>query len=136
MVLMFEFYFSLFFFSSRRRHTSCALVTGVQTCALPISKPGSNLETRISSSVVRTARRYSSTPRTSLIQATTPSEMRAEERRVRKEGVSTCRSRWSPYQKKKNNELTNHMKDIQDRIKQHRKNTENMQNEQDQNIIK
>src|SRR3546814_4990105 len=28
--------FYLFFFSSRRRHTSCALVTGVQTCALPI----------------------------------------------------------------------------------------------------
>src|SRR3546814_2337129 len=27
----------VFFFSSRRRHTSCALVTGVQTCALPIS---------------------------------------------------------------------------------------------------
>src|SRR3546814_14164265 len=27
----------LFFFSSRRRHTICALVTGVQTCALPIS---------------------------------------------------------------------------------------------------
>src|SRR3546814_8806307 len=27
-----------FFFSSRRRHTSCALVTGVQTCALPIYK--------------------------------------------------------------------------------------------------
>src|SRR3546814_6816650 len=26
-----------FFFSSRRRHTGCALVTGVQTCALPIS---------------------------------------------------------------------------------------------------
>src|SRR3546814_4245213 len=26
----------LFFFSSRRRHTRCALVTGVQTCALPI----------------------------------------------------------------------------------------------------
>src|SRR3546814_2436504 len=25
-----------FFFSSRRRHTRCALVTGVQTCALPI----------------------------------------------------------------------------------------------------
>src|SRR3546814_10208704 len=25
-----------FFFASRRRHTSCALVTGVQTCALPI----------------------------------------------------------------------------------------------------
>src|SRR3546814_10497179 len=28
----------VFFFSSRRRHTSCALVTGVQTCALPISE--------------------------------------------------------------------------------------------------
>src|SRR3546814_8048944 len=29
--------FLFFFFSSRRRHTRCALVTGVQTCALPIS---------------------------------------------------------------------------------------------------
>src|SRR3546814_895513 len=28
-----------FFFSSRRRHTRCALVTGVQTCALPIYLP-------------------------------------------------------------------------------------------------
>src|SRR3546814_34052 len=28
---------SVFFFSSRRRHTRCALVTGVQTCALPIN---------------------------------------------------------------------------------------------------
>src|SRR3546814_7838537 len=36
--------FLFFFFSSRRRHTICALVTGVQTCALPIyilSKSGS-----------------------------------------------------------------------------------------------
>src|SRR3546814_946526 len=30
----------LFFFSSRRRHTRCALVTGVQTCALPIFHGG------------------------------------------------------------------------------------------------
>src|SRR3546814_6544344 len=30
-------YSDVFFFSSRRRHTRCALVTGVQTCALPIS---------------------------------------------------------------------------------------------------
>src|SRR3546814_3507928 len=29
--------FCIFFFSSRRRQTICALVTGVQTCALPIS---------------------------------------------------------------------------------------------------
>src|SRR3546814_16206297 len=40
-----------FFFSSRRRHTRCALVTGVQTCALPIypvqdcltGKPGTQI---------------------------------------------------------------------------------------------
>src|SRR3546814_1612262 len=35
-MLFFYFIISLFFCSSRRRHTSCALVTGVQTCALPI----------------------------------------------------------------------------------------------------
>src|SRR3546814_19021330 len=35
---MFFMLFLLFFFSSRRRHTRCALVTGVQTCALPISR--------------------------------------------------------------------------------------------------
>src|SRR3546814_17050890 len=29
----------MFVFASRRRHTRCALVTGVQTCALPISLP-------------------------------------------------------------------------------------------------
>src|SRR3546814_6972188 len=34
--LVFTFFF---FFSSRRRHTRCALVTGVQTCALPICGP-------------------------------------------------------------------------------------------------
>src|SRR3546814_2861609 len=34
MLIIYCFYF--FFFSSRRRHTRCALVTGVQTCALPI----------------------------------------------------------------------------------------------------
>src|SRR3546814_8890552 len=31
-----------FFFSSRRRHTRCALVTGAQTCALPISQKDSS----------------------------------------------------------------------------------------------
>src|SRR3546814_7050073 len=34
MFCLYVFFF--FFFSSRRRHTRCALVTGVQTCALPI----------------------------------------------------------------------------------------------------
>src|SRR3546814_11513177 len=33
----------LFFFSSRRRHTRCALVTGVQTCALPIYMEGQTM---------------------------------------------------------------------------------------------
>src|SRR3546814_13173899 len=40
----------LFFFSSRMRHTRCALVTGVQTCALPIS-PRPNLRICIDSAI-------------------------------------------------------------------------------------
>src|SRR3546814_3194461 len=36
-VVSYVVHFIIFFFSSRRRHTRCALVTGVQTCALPIS---------------------------------------------------------------------------------------------------
>src|SRR3546814_8193073 len=35
-ILFMVIHFLFFFFSSRRRHTRCALVTGVQTCALPI----------------------------------------------------------------------------------------------------
>src|SRR3546814_9542875 len=37
MLLVLDVLVDRFFFSSRRRHTVCALVTGVQTCALPIS---------------------------------------------------------------------------------------------------
>src|SRR3546814_11785691 len=40
-VLMVVVCLFFFFFSSRRRHTRCALVTGVQTCALPICHGGS-----------------------------------------------------------------------------------------------
>src|SRR3546814_5609803 len=42
LLIMYEFfiYIIFFFFSSRRRHTICALVTGVQTCALPIFLQG------------------------------------------------------------------------------------------------
>src|SRR3546814_7193439 len=43
-------YLHFFFFSSRRRHTRCALVTGVQTCALPISvesRPGAGSVFRV-----------------------------------------------------------------------------------------
>src|SRR3546814_9694153 len=41
-----------FFFSSRRRHTRCALVTGVQTCALPLADNSSELDAAIAGSDV------------------------------------------------------------------------------------
>src|SRR3546814_6020677 len=44
--------FFMFFFSSRRRHTRCALVTGVQTCALPISGLQTGLQKRTSLHVI------------------------------------------------------------------------------------
>src|SRR3546814_4205377 len=93
----------LFFFSSRRRHTRCALVTGVQTCALPIS--GHRLEFRgaqISSDGGLLVMRelddvlgLSNLASEALRDSRTGK--RSEERRVGKECVSTCRSRWSPY---------------------------------------
>src|SRR3546814_2651576 len=51
------FFTAVFFFSSRRRHTRCALVTGVQTCALPIcstrpafwTRPPSSMRWRVRS---------------------------------------------------------------------------------------
>src|SRR3546814_4403688 len=101
----------VFFISSRRRHTSCALVTGVQTCALPISLPF--LSTHSISRMLLGAV-YASRPNSGLIpyfwhdsMCFTCDEMlpcsvrasadRSEERRVGKECVRTCRSRWSPY---------------------------------------
>src|SRR3546814_17650205 len=39
MIECFTLIFYIFFFTSKRRHTRCALVTGVQTCALPIPGP-------------------------------------------------------------------------------------------------
>src|SRR3546814_7747945 len=44
-----------FFFSSRRRHTRCALVTGVQTCALPCYTP-LRIRGTVGSSLYRSAR--------------------------------------------------------------------------------
>src|SRR3546814_2156809 len=93
-----------FFFSSRRRHTRCALVTGVQTCALPISQ---NLSTKPHLLRYLTGQRYSPSTRISsyfhFCKSAPAKEnafhwlFRSEERRVGKECVSTCRSRWSPY---------------------------------------
>src|SRR3546814_7971642 len=47
----------LFFFSSRRRHTRCALVTGVQTCALPIYRTAAAERRALFDRVARMARR-------------------------------------------------------------------------------
>src|SRR3546814_2007278 len=80
-----HFVVCVFFFSSRRRHTRCALVTGVQTCALPICIGPRDTKFR-SATRVRDA-----------IDTALGGSLRSEERRVGKECVSTCRSRWSPY---------------------------------------
>src|SRR3546814_6399548 len=102
----------LFFFSSRRRHTRCALVTGVQTCALPIFR---QMRVAVLEQVDRDAARKVEITFASLadqIRALTAHRTHStpgvyghqrrdrhssEERRVGKECVSTCRSRWSPY---------------------------------------
>src|SRR3546814_10579853 len=111
---------SLFFFSSRRRHTRCALVTGVQTCALPISTDryqnwvarmlhkGGRMMLFFLLLVVLLGWLYLRLPSSFLPEEdqgyvvsnielpTGASANRSEERRVGKECVSTCRSRCSP----------------------------------------
>src|SRR3546814_5496173 len=91
----------LFFFSSRRRHTRCALVTGVQTCALPILRKLSiRLKSESGQSLDVVNGEMSKLPfadRTFDAVISTNVLHRSEERRVGKECVSTCRSRWSPY---------------------------------------
>src|SRR3546814_4438442 len=99
-----------FFFSSRRRHTRCALVTGVQTCALPIYVVALN---RIRDFVGFLDRVWRDRREALFKIPRAPGTRRAQgghygkqildrfarsaERRVGKECVSTCRSRWSPY---------------------------------------
>src|SRR3546814_1245117 len=109
-------YVCCFFFSSRRRHTRCALVTGVQTCALPIYwlwRQGSgnttgvdpiatswwvNFGTYVPGSTVSN-KTYGLDDASMNAAAAIPELVgfRSEERRVGKECVSTCRSRWSQY---------------------------------------
>src|SRR3546814_3335103 len=72
-----------FFFSSRRRHTRCALVTGVQTWLF--RSEGFPRLTH----TMRANHEYG--------RVLAAARVRSEERRVGKECVSTCRSRWSPY---------------------------------------
>src|SRR3546814_6400588 len=98
-----------FFFSSRRRHTRCALVTGVQTCALPISffpydwivagkKAGDPDVVHPTRGVRQLVKRVVHGSNFMMAAMTLYLTMgRSEERRVGKECVSKCRSRWSPY---------------------------------------
>src|SRR3546814_4919976 len=105
-----------FFFSSRRRHTRCALVTGVQTCALPIFTGlnyggAENMLAKLIETGAGTNARFQNV----VLSMMTPGKIadriqkcgvsvhslgmrqgRSEERRVGKECVSPCRSRWSP----------------------------------------
>src|SRR3546814_1736035 len=107
----------IFFFSSRRRHTRCALVTGVQTCALPIYAE-KHFETAIvlnpnlyepyyfygracmsAGNTEKAARQFMQAVDINPSGYEAPGflgQARSEERRVGKECVSTCRSRWSP----------------------------------------
>src|SRR3546814_5021977 len=103
----------IFFFSSRRRHTRCALVTGVQTCALPISLYDDAAESGAAATrdyVLQLDHGAGRAPLLSVIGGKITTfrklaehaldkleEARSAERRVGKECVSTCRPRRSPY---------------------------------------
>src|SRR3546814_3184944 len=92
----------LFLFSSRRRHTICALVTGVQTCALPIFLAKWRVHPRRKPARRDAIDRHPLPPQQPCHH---PGQLldrrlgrtvgnRSEERRVGKECVSTCRSQW------------------------------------------
>src|SRR5881394_4504753 len=93
-IFIFCLVFFFFFFSSRRRHTRLDGVTGVQTCALPISAaaPGREVQPRPPAKDLRDGERCRA-------------RQRSEERRVGKECTIQCRSRWWPYHYKKNHDF-------------------------------
>src|SRR3546814_14192588 len=119
-----------FFFSSRRRHTRCALVTGVQTCALPIlieekvpvyaaglGNPGPWMDRlhangTIVMAVVGKVKHALQVVESGIDMIVAQGHdggghnspvgtIRSEERRVGDECVRTCRSRWVPSHYKK-----------------------------------
>src|SRR3546814_7643970 len=110
----------LFFLASRRRHTRCALVTGVQTCALPISLDPVVVPVLLVAFLVQhmgaggrggaqgpseqAAQEYEAVlhgEAGGLAMLPNPYgtsvSSRSEQRRVWKVCVITCRSRWSPF---------------------------------------
>src|SRR3546814_10275439 len=108
-VVMFLHLRFLFFVSSRRRHTRFALVTGVQTCALPISSDidrsrrlgGYAVLGGSPSAPGHCGPGWPCIGRCGAAQSVVRIAGRLEERRVGKECVSTCRYRWSRYHSKK-----------------------------------
>src|SRR3546814_1146553 len=115
--------FGSFFFPSRRRHTRCALVTGVQTCALPILLGEAGLEPvdgglavaavhpaqqaerpqvlgaqrlllRDLGALDRSERQLGDVDEQGTVRIERAVLQRSEERRVGKECVSKCRTRW------------------------------------------
>src|SRR5213078_5270235 len=82
-----------FVFSSRRRHTRFELVTGVQTCALPIFTPFGGRRAQYVSALLIVGG------------AAWHDDAKIGRASCRKECELKCRSRWSPYHSKKKNEL-------------------------------
>src|SRR3546814_19344015 len=102
-----------FFVSSRRRHTRCALVTGVQTCALPISaRPARRRKSCRQWPSQRRGRRSGSCPsrmrRHGGAETLPPLPLpgNSEERRVGEECVSTCIFRGSTSSLQKTAKIT------------------------------
>src|SRR3546814_4250867 len=108
--------------SRRRRHTRCALVTGVQTCALPIlvdltalDRDETGPHQPLQPAAFEFAGQEIADFDLEVVIIAEPAEgsrrpvreqpLRSEERRVGKECVSTCRSRWSTYPYKKTSQL-------------------------------
>src|SRR3546814_15983063 len=97
----------------------CALVTGVQTCALPISlearfwQPGCPVP--LSQLRVLTVRHwgFDGRPHTGRLVVNRDVSARSEERRVGQVCVGKCRSRWSPYHAQKKNKLNHTHRCIQ-----------------------
>src|SRR3546814_3563338 len=81
----------IFFFASRRRHTRCAVVTGVQTCALPILTRAELTHDPFGMNVDP---HFGRDARGEIVEIEAGELLRSEERRVGQECVSACRCRW------------------------------------------